>query len=122
MESAIRDALAEEGVETVAARRPTGVWVGERKIASIGLHVSRGVSMHGFAINVDNDLAPFSSVVACGMPEVEMTSVAAETGRAGRFDCMARRMAHRYADAHGLRQRIVTPERLGIARPVPAAA
>ena len=46
----------------------TGVWVEDRKIASIGVHVSRGVSAHGFAINVDNDLEPFEQVVACGLP------------------------------------------------------
>jgi lipoyl(octanoyl) transferase len=122
METAIRAVLAEEGIETVAAPRPTGVWAGERKIASIGLHVSRGVSMHGFAINVDNDLSPFRSVIPCGMPDVEMTSVAEETGRSGRLECVAKRMGHAYARAHGLRQRLVTPERLGVPRPVPAAA
>jgi lipoyl(octanoyl) transferase len=121
MEGAIRSVLAEEGIPTVTAKRPTGVWVGERKIASIGLHVSRGVSMHGFAINVDNDLSPFSSVIPCGLPDVTMTSVAVETGRTGRLDCVTRRTGHAYAAAHGLRQRLVTPERLGIARPVPAA-
>ena len=59
----------------------TGVWVEDRKIASIGVHVSRGVSMHGFAVNVDNDLTPFEWVVACGLPTTRMTSLAAETGR-----------------------------------------
>ena len=78
MEAAIVAALAEEGV--LARARPTdgpdftGVWVAERKIASIGVHVSRGVSTHGFAVNVDNDLEPFSSVVTCGLPGVVMTS------------------------------------------------
>src|SRR5579875_1618501 len=56
----------------------TGVWVQERKIASIGVHVAGGVTTHGFALNVDNDLAPFSWVVPCGLPGVQMTSVAAE--------------------------------------------
>ena len=46
------------------------MWAGERKIASIGVHISRGVSAHGFAVNVDNDLAPFTWVVACGLPSV----------------------------------------------------
>ena len=58
----------EEGIDY------TGVWVEERKIASIGVHVSRGVTTHGFAVNVDNDLEPFSWVVACGLPDVAMTS------------------------------------------------
>src|SRR5271170_5896494 len=74
MEAAIVAALAQVGV--AARARPqdgpdyTGVWVGERKIASIGVHVSRSVATHGFAVNVDNDLAPFSEIVACGLPSV----------------------------------------------------
>jgi lipoyl(octanoyl) transferase len=82
MERAIVAALGECGVE--AATRPgrdyTGVWVQDRKIASIGVHLSRGVSTHGFAVNVDLDLAPFTWVVACGLPGVAMTSIAAEGG------------------------------------------
>ena len=59
------------------------MWVGERKIASVGVHISHGVSSHGFAVNVDNDLDPFSWVVACGLPEVQMTSMAAEGAAEG---------------------------------------
>src|SRR6266550_4312334 len=73
----------------------TGVWVRDRKIASIGLHVSRGISTHGFAVNVEVDLEPFSWVVACGLPDVSMTSLALETG--GRDEsprCFRRRAAH----------------------------
>ena len=65
------------------ARGSTGVWVEDRKIGSIGVHVSRGVTTHGFAINVDNDLQPFEWVVPCGLDGVRMTSVTKETG-AGR--------------------------------------
>jgi lipoyl(octanoyl) transferase len=82
IEQALVAALAQEGI-TARSRVDegadyTGVWVGERKIASLGVHVSRGVSTHGFAVNVNNDLEPFSWVVACGLPDVEMTSVACE--------------------------------------------
>ncbi len=87
METAIVAALGEAGIEARGrdcdGPAYTGVWVGERKIASIGIHVSRGVSIHGFALNVDNDLQPFEWAVACGLPEVQMTSVCRETGRAG---------------------------------------
>src|SRR5205085_2244864 len=58
----------------------TGVWTDDRKIASIGVHVARGVTTHGFAINVDNDLQPFEWVVACGLDGVSMTSVRNEGG------------------------------------------
>jgi lipoyl(octanoyl) transferase len=87
------------------------VWVQDRKIASIGIHVSRRVSMHGFAVNVDNDLTPFTNVVACGLPDVQMTSLAAEGVDEG-VDCFRKRAAYQFARAFGRRQRIVTPQRL----------
>jgi lipoate-protein ligase B len=124
MESAIVTALGDAGIAARSrageGRDYTGVWVQERKIASIGVHLSRGVSTHGFAVNVDNDLEPFSWVVACGLPSVTMTSIAAEGGTDD-LGCFRRRMAHRFAEAFGLRQRLVTPERLEGAR-VPSLA
>ena len=123
MESALVRALAVEGI---AARgrdhegpQFTGVWVEDRKIASIGVHVSHGVSAHGFAVNVANDVEPFHQVTACGLPGVRMTSVALETGRPGGLACFRKRAAYAFAQAHGMRQRIVAPARLGLA-PVPA--
>jgi lipoate-protein ligase B len=59
----------------------TGVWTGGRKIASIGIHVRQWVTTHGFALNVVNDLSPFGLIVPCGIPGVEMTSVAKELER-----------------------------------------
>ncbi len=66
-----------------AARREgsTGTWVGEKKIASIGIGVRRWVSMHGFALNVTGDLTPYQAITPCGLGGVEMTSLARETGR-----------------------------------------
>lgn len=82
METAIVAALADLGIaaRSRCAEGPdyTGVWVADRKIASIGVHVSQGISTHGFAINVTNDLAPFDWIVACGLPGVRMTSLARE--------------------------------------------
>jgi lipoate-protein ligase B len=128
MERAIVAALADEGVEGARARPEdgrdfTGVWLGERKIASIGVHVSRAVTTHGFAVNVDNDLQPFEWVVACGLPDVRMTSITAETRRGDHLACFRKAIAFRVADALGRRQRLVTPERLertlaGAAAPV----
>ncbi|QIS14460.1 lipoyl(octanoyl) transferase LipB [Nocardia arthritidis] len=62
----------------------TGVWtrVSGRKIVSIGMRQSRGVTSHGFAMNVDGDLEPWHWAVACGLPDVDMTSVARELGAA----------------------------------------
>ena len=109
---------------TRASRRGTklghkhvGVWVGERKIASVGVHISHGVSSHGFAVNVDNDLDPFSWVVACGLPEVQMTSMAAE-GSPRASPASASAWRYRFGEAFGRRQRLVSAARLGIERPV----
>ena len=109
MEAAIVAALAEYGIEARSRCAEgidyTGVWVADRKIASIGVHVSRGVSTHGFAVNVVNDLEPFSWIVACGLPDVTMTSVERELGHApeGGIDAFAELMAQCFCDAHGRR-------------------
>jgi len=104
MEDAIVAALRDGGLpgargRSREGREYTGVWIDERKIASIGLHVSRGVTMHGFAVNVDNDLAPFDWVVACGLPDVRMTSLARETGREGHFVGFRDRVVARFCEA-----------------------
>ena len=71
MERAIVAALADEGVAAEPRDTPfTGVWVGDSKIASIGVRVRDGVSMHGLAVNVDNDLQPFEWIVPCGIDHV----------------------------------------------------
>jgi lipoate-protein ligase B len=113
MERALIAALREAGVPagTRDGAGFTGVWVQDRKIGSIGIHVSRRVSMHGFAVNVDNDLTPFTSVVACGLPGVRMTSLR-EEGVSEGIDCFRKRAAHAFAREFGRRQRIVSPRRL----------
>ena len=113
MEGAIVSALADEGVPAEARDTPfTGVWVGERKIGSIGVRVRDGVSMHGLAVNVDNDLQPFEWIVPCGIDHARMTSVSSETGRARSLPCFRRRLAYRFAEAFGRRQRLVSARRL----------
>ena len=121
METAIVAALADEGIEARVRGAPfTGVWAGDSKIASIGVRVSGGVTTHGLAVNVDNDLQPFEWIVPCGIDHVRMTSVSRETGRVGSLPCFRRRMAHRFVEAFGRRQRLVTERRL-VAREVVAA-
>ena len=126
MEGAIVAALADAGIS--ARARPhegpdfTGVWAGERKIASIGVHVSHGVTTHGFAINVDNDLAPFGWVVPCGLTGVLMTSVLEETGPLGDSDepllaTLRETMAMRFAEAFGRRAVTVDLDRVDAAAP-----
>ncbi len=127
MERAIVAALADEGLP--AYPRPddgpdfTGVWTQERKIASIGVHVSRGVTTHGFAINAANDLEPFEWVVPCGLEGVRMTSLARESGRDGDLlPCLRKRMAFRFAEAFDRRQRLVGRTRLETAVRAPEPA
>ena len=112
LERAVIAALAEEGVGAEVREGLTGIWVDERKIGSIGVHVSRGVTMHGFAVNVDCDLQPFEWIVPCGIDGVRMTSLYVETRRTGAMPCFRKRIAWQVAQAFGVRQRIVTPERL----------
>ena len=125
-----RTLVATLGGEGIVARaRPeegpeyTGVWVEDRKIASIGVHVARGVTTHGFAVNVENDLQPFNWIVPCGLTHVRMTSVIKETGRgAGQMRCVRRRAAFELANALGLRQRLLTATRLeALTRSPPAS-
>jgi lipoyl(octanoyl) transferase len=83
LERLMIDSLAPYGVEAEVIEGLTGVWVGGRppegrKIGSIGVHVSRGVTTHGFAVNVNNDLQPFEWVVPCGIENVRMTSLTRE--------------------------------------------
>jgi lipoyl(octanoyl) transferase len=112
MEGALIRALADEGIEAEVREGLTGVWVGDRKIGSIGVHVSRGVTTHGFAVNVDCDLQPFEWIVPCGIEGVRMTSVYVETRRTGAMPCFRKRVAWRFAQAFGLRQRLVSADRL----------
>jgi lipoyl(octanoyl) transferase len=112
MERALIQALADEQVEAQIRDGLTGVWVDERKIGSIGVHVQRGVTTHGFAVNVDNDLQPFEWIVPCGIDNVRMTSLYKETGHLNGMGCFRKRVAWRFAEAYGLRQRIVSLDRL----------
>ena len=142
LERALVTALHEEGVEahqrpSTPEQNLTGVWVGgpdeladpakpplradgqpvpyagaHRKIASLGVHMSHGVSTHGFAIGADNDLAPWDWFTPCGLPEVRMTSVGAETGRDTTLPCLRKRVAVAVARELGLRQRLISRARL----------
>jgi lipoyl(octanoyl) transferase len=89
LEDVLIQALGRLGIE--AGRNPglTGVWTAGRKIASIGIHVKQWVTLHGFALNVTNDLDPFDLIVPCGIRQVVMTSVAEELLRTDSDSLMA---------------------------------
>jgi lipoate-protein ligase B len=73
--------LGQLDVQSTRRKGAPGLWVGERKIASIGVRVSKFITYHGMAINIQNDLSIFEYIVPCGLDNVEMTSVLKETGK-----------------------------------------
>ena len=85
IETALINACADLGVNTVRIEGRSGVWVvdsqGDRKIAAIGVRVAKGVTMHGFALNVNPDLTAFDQIVACGIRDAQVTSLQKELGR-----------------------------------------
>ena len=81
LEQVLIGTLSEFGIATHSEGKPTGVWVGDAKIAAIGVRVSRSVTMHGFALNVCPDLSFFDHIVPCGMPGARVTSMAQELGQ-----------------------------------------
>ena len=82
LEAAMIDAIAKFGIEASRRDGMTGVWVGARKIASIGVGIRRWTTWHGFALNVSTDLSYFDSIVPCGIEGCRMTSVCEQTRRA----------------------------------------
>ena len=81
VEKLISDTLIHYGLESHVPSKETGVWVKNRKIASIGIHVSRGVTMHGLAININTDLSYFENIISCGIEGVKMTTLDKELGK-----------------------------------------
>ncbi|MBN2177540.1 MAG: lipoyl(octanoyl) transferase LipB [Demequinaceae bacterium] len=87
LEDAIIDVCAGLGLKTGRVEARTGVWIPadaahrERKVCAIGVRVSRGVTMHGFALNCNPDLTGFSRIVPCGLDDADVTSLSAELGR-----------------------------------------
>src|SRR6266436_177847 len=81
LERLLIELLSEYGMAATQRGSLTGVWVDDRKIASIGVGVRHWITMHGFALNVCGDLSPFDQIVPCGINDVAMTSMEKETGK-----------------------------------------
>lgn len=81
LEQLLIDLLSDYGIAAKRREGLTGVWVDDRKIASIGVGVRHWITMHGFALNVCGDLAPFNKIVPCGISNVTMTSMEKEIGK-----------------------------------------
>jgi lipoyl(octanoyl) transferase len=103
LERLMIESLAALGIVAEVIDGLTGVWVGGpppegRKIGSIGVHVSRGVTTHGFAININNDLQPFEWIVPCGIDGCRMTSVRRELGAEQDMDAYMDELARRFGE------------------------
>ena len=116
LEETIVSTLAEFGVTAGSDQRPTGVWVGHAKIAAIGVKISRGVSLHGFALNVDPDLSYFEHIVPCGMPDARVTSMSVELGKPVTIDQVAPALTSQFGRVLGIE---MVTERGGVATPIP---
>jgi lipoyl(octanoyl) transferase len=106
MERVVIDSLGDFTVGAEVIDGLTGVWVGGRppegrKIGSIGIHVNRGVTTHGFAVNVNNDLQPFEWIVPCGIEGVRMTSLCRELGAAQDMSAYMDAVTERFGEAYG---------------------
>ncbi len=118
LEQAIIETLAVYLIDAHSVAGRTGIWVGGdgenpgegnnpagRKIAAIGVRISRGVSMHGLALNVAPDLSMYDHIVPCGMPGLDVTSIEAEQGAAPPVKIVGEQLAEKLADALGVRLR-----------------
>jgi lipoyl(octanoyl) transferase len=137
MERVMIDALRDHGVGAGTIGGLTGVWTAAaeappetavaadlaaevsagrlRKIGSIGIHVSRAVTTHGLAVNVNNDLQPFEWVVPCGIDGCRMTSLARELGAEQDLDAFADTIAERFADVYEREIVVASLEEIGLA-------
>jgi lipoyl(octanoyl) transferase len=147
MERVMIDSLGEWGIGAAVIERLTGVWTGPslppaganaddvapdivtgalRKIGSIGVHVNKGVTTHGFAINVNNDLQPFEWIVPCGIDGCRMTSLCRERSEQQDIDAFMDTVTDRFGEIYEREPTAVTgaelAERTGIEAPRPLAA
>ena len=126
LERVVIAALAEFGVRTQTIEGLTGIWTegtapgnggsqGEaRKIGSIGVHVSRGVTTHGFAVNVNNDLQPFEWIVPCGIEGARVTSLARELGAEQDLGAFTKAVVSRFCEVFERSPVATEPAALGL--------
>ena len=115
LEGALIDLLAEYGVETGRSAGYTGVWVDDAKIAAIGVRISRWITSHGFALNVDPDLSYFEAIIPCGIRDRGVTSLRRLTGSAPPLPDLARRAADHLARTWRADLKWIEPAEVGYA-------
>lgn len=101
LEEAVIRTVADLGVEATRDPDNTGVWVGKNKVGAIGVKITRGISMHGFALNVSTDLSMFEGIVPCGIQDRWVTSIEALTGKAPPIKEVAGIAANHLAETFG---------------------
>jgi len=119
LEEVMIGALGEWDVDAGCREGLTGVWVDERKVGSIGVHVNKGVTTHGFAVNVANDLQPFEWIVPCGIDNCQVTSITRERGAEQSLGEFAETIAERFAAVYDRSPSALSAEEL--AERVPGA-
>ncbi|MSP78678.1 MAG: lipoyl(octanoyl) transferase LipB [Dehalococcoidia bacterium] len=102
LEQVLIKAAAGLGVAASCNQAGVGVWVGARKLAAIGVRVSRGVTSHGFALNVNTDLSYFDRIVPCGMPDKQPTSLAQELGAPVKMEEVRKAVTAAWAEEFGM--------------------
>ncbi len=102
LSQALQTVLAHHGVDAQWSEDRPGLWVGNSKIASFGVHVHHNVTTHGFALNVQPELAAFDLIVACGHASADVTSVAALRGELCSMEDIAREIAAAVSDSLGM--------------------
>lgn len=112
LERAVIELLAGFGIEATTIEGLRGVWVGGEKIAAIGVHVSNGITTHGFALNVDPDLRLFQGIVPCGISDRGVTSMRAVTGAKVPLTLVAKRAARTLANVLDRELQWPHPDRL----------
>jgi lipoyl(octanoyl) transferase len=115
LERAMVAVAGDFGVEAGCVEGLTGIWTGDRKIGAIGIHVSRGITTHGFALNVSTDLSMFNGIVPCGIVDRGVTSLQQEAGHEIAMDDVVRMTMKRVGEALGAFQVVETSaEELGL--------
>lgn len=96
-EEGIRLFLQDYAIEGERDPKNPGIWIGPKKIASLGFHIHQGISTHGISLNLDMDLKPFSYFTPCGIPNSQVTSVLQETGKSPTLESASRQLANYYS-------------------------
>jgi lipoate-protein ligase B len=102
LEEVLIRVLAEWGIAARRIEKLTGVWVGGEKIAAMGVRLLHGVTMHGFALNVDMDLSPFERILPCGIPGCRVTSMARILGMPVKVTDVRDRLAEIFAEVFSI--------------------